>query len=373
MEGPIGVLNASFRYRRHEDEIIVLAIRWYISYRLSLRDLVEMLADRGLEVYPIDDLALGSEVRSRVRDELRATDVHNVKQHDELAETSGRPEPSGTKSRFSTVTLWNPKAAARSIVLRTGIDVRRVQHAGGSARSGNGERSVAATELVTRRGRDSMSHFAEELRKSGSRTWRVTTIRVSNPRRTGFKLRSTRRSEPSLQRANSSRPAPIGRVRRSSVKRRRSPMCARRNRSGMRSSTLWPWSSPGAYLSTRQAWSVANRTVPDSSTTSAASTACARTLSRVTGACIFMGRRSILRQSRLGRAISEIRGYAYCELAAAAARTDPQALRTRILDAAADMFQNRGTTAPRCTTCCRPSASPAARCTTTFPPRSRSH
>ncbi|MGA2190250.1 MAG: IS6 family transposase [Steroidobacteraceae bacterium] len=41
-----------FRYRRHEDDIIVLAVRWYISYRLSLRDLVEMLADRGLEVHP---------------------------------------------------------------------------------------------------------------------------------------------------------------------------------------------------------------------------------------------------------------------------------------------------------------------------------
>ena len=41
-----------FRYRRHEDAIIVLAVRWYISYRLSLRDLVEMLAERGLDVYP---------------------------------------------------------------------------------------------------------------------------------------------------------------------------------------------------------------------------------------------------------------------------------------------------------------------------------
>jgi len=37
-----------FRYRRHQDEIIVLAVRWYISYRLSLRDLVEMLAVRGV-------------------------------------------------------------------------------------------------------------------------------------------------------------------------------------------------------------------------------------------------------------------------------------------------------------------------------------
>ena len=41
-----------FRYRRHGEEIIVLAVRWYISYRLSLRDLAEMLAERGLNVYP---------------------------------------------------------------------------------------------------------------------------------------------------------------------------------------------------------------------------------------------------------------------------------------------------------------------------------
>ena len=41
-----------FRYCRHEEEIIVLAVRWYISYRLSPRDLAEMLAERGLDVYP---------------------------------------------------------------------------------------------------------------------------------------------------------------------------------------------------------------------------------------------------------------------------------------------------------------------------------
>lgn len=38
--------------RRNEDAIIVLAVRWYISYRLSLRELVEMLAERRLDVYP---------------------------------------------------------------------------------------------------------------------------------------------------------------------------------------------------------------------------------------------------------------------------------------------------------------------------------
>jgi transposase-like protein len=35
-----------FRYRRYEDDIVVLCVRWYISYRLSLRDLAEMMAER---------------------------------------------------------------------------------------------------------------------------------------------------------------------------------------------------------------------------------------------------------------------------------------------------------------------------------------
>ena len=36
---------------RHFDwEIIVLCVRWYLRYKLSLRDLVEMMAERGLHL-----------------------------------------------------------------------------------------------------------------------------------------------------------------------------------------------------------------------------------------------------------------------------------------------------------------------------------
>jgi transposase-like protein len=41
-----------FRYRRYEGDIVVLCVRWYISYRLSLRDLAEMMAEGGLDLYP---------------------------------------------------------------------------------------------------------------------------------------------------------------------------------------------------------------------------------------------------------------------------------------------------------------------------------
>jgi transposase-like protein len=37
-----------YRRRRFEGEIIELCVRWYISYRLSYRDLVAMMAERGL-------------------------------------------------------------------------------------------------------------------------------------------------------------------------------------------------------------------------------------------------------------------------------------------------------------------------------------
>jgi len=39
-----------YRRRRFEVEIIELCVRWYITYRLSYRDLVAMMAERGLAV-----------------------------------------------------------------------------------------------------------------------------------------------------------------------------------------------------------------------------------------------------------------------------------------------------------------------------------
>jgi transposase-like protein len=38
---------AGFRFPR---EVIVLAVRWYLRYGLSYRDVEELLAERGIEV-----------------------------------------------------------------------------------------------------------------------------------------------------------------------------------------------------------------------------------------------------------------------------------------------------------------------------------
>jgi hypothetical protein len=42
--------DAIYRRRFFDAEVIELCVRWYISYRLSYRDLVEMMAERGVQV-----------------------------------------------------------------------------------------------------------------------------------------------------------------------------------------------------------------------------------------------------------------------------------------------------------------------------------
>lgn len=39
-----------FKGRQFEQEIIVLCVRWYLRYKLSYRDLVEMMAERGMSI-----------------------------------------------------------------------------------------------------------------------------------------------------------------------------------------------------------------------------------------------------------------------------------------------------------------------------------
>jgi transposase-like protein len=37
-----------FKDRQFNQEIVVLCVRWYLRYKLSARDLVEMMAERGV-------------------------------------------------------------------------------------------------------------------------------------------------------------------------------------------------------------------------------------------------------------------------------------------------------------------------------------
>ena len=59
-----------YRRRRFQAEIIELCVRWYITYRLSYRDLVAMMAERGVPGGAYDDPALGTALRAGVQEAL---------------------------------------------------------------------------------------------------------------------------------------------------------------------------------------------------------------------------------------------------------------------------------------------------------------
>src|SRR6516162_9996799 len=47
---PFGPVEALFKGRHFDGQIIILCVSWYASFKLSLRDLVIMMADRGIRL-----------------------------------------------------------------------------------------------------------------------------------------------------------------------------------------------------------------------------------------------------------------------------------------------------------------------------------
>jgi transposase-like protein len=39
-----------FKWKHYQPDIILLAVRWYLRYNLSFRDIVEMMEERGLSI-----------------------------------------------------------------------------------------------------------------------------------------------------------------------------------------------------------------------------------------------------------------------------------------------------------------------------------
>ena len=56
-----------FKGRHFDREIIILCVRWYLRFKLSFRDLVEMMAERGISSGSHHDHALDSALCSGIR------------------------------------------------------------------------------------------------------------------------------------------------------------------------------------------------------------------------------------------------------------------------------------------------------------------
>jgi len=70
-------MEKPFKWRHYEGEIILLAVRWYLRYALSYRDLAEMLSERGLSVVHSTIYrwvqAFAPELEKRIRPHLKAS------------------------------------------------------------------------------------------------------------------------------------------------------------------------------------------------------------------------------------------------------------------------------------------------------------
>jgi transposase-like protein len=73
-------VDGLFDGRHFDREIIILCVRWYLRYKLSLRDLVEMMSEGGISDPCRAALATGYRVRRRVRQQhARAGTVSHAK------------------------------------------------------------------------------------------------------------------------------------------------------------------------------------------------------------------------------------------------------------------------------------------------------
>ncbi|ADY24753.1 IS6 family transposase [Bacillus paranthracis] len=66
-----------FKWKHYQPDIILLTVRWYLRYNLSLRDLVEMMEERGLSLAHTTIMRwvhqYGPELNERIRKHLKAT------------------------------------------------------------------------------------------------------------------------------------------------------------------------------------------------------------------------------------------------------------------------------------------------------------
>ena len=69
--------SAIFKWRQTAPELILCAVRWYLRYSLSLRDVEELLAERGLEADHTTNWRrvqrYGPELEQRLRRHLKPT------------------------------------------------------------------------------------------------------------------------------------------------------------------------------------------------------------------------------------------------------------------------------------------------------------
>jgi hypothetical protein len=161
-----------FAGRHFDREIIVLCVRWYLRYKLSLRDLVEMMAQRGLEI-----------AHTTIMRWVQRYVPEFEKRWNGYARKSGRSWRVDAEAGCSTGQGLFPQSASHA--------ARRVNHSGGWASM---PPPLAALVLppsfqetsdrrwsVDRRSRPARGSAAADVRRAGSSASAVSSQSVCSP------------------------------------------------------------------------------------------------------------------------------------------------------------------------------------------------
>ena len=65
-----------FKGRHFDQEIMILCIRWYLSYKLSYRDLVAVMGERGIDLAHTTILRWAQHYTPGIRKALEPTNRH---------------------------------------------------------------------------------------------------------------------------------------------------------------------------------------------------------------------------------------------------------------------------------------------------------
>ena len=87
-----------FEGRHFDREVIILCVRWYLRFKLSLRDLVEMMAERGLSLAHTTIVCVGCGDTHRVREALEAVRPGNPAGHGGWTRQTSKLEANGAIS-----------------------------------------------------------------------------------------------------------------------------------------------------------------------------------------------------------------------------------------------------------------------------------
>jgi hypothetical protein len=69
-------IDELFKGRHFDREIIILCVRWYLRFKLSFRDLVEIMAERGVDLAQRPS-CVGFSLCSRIRKAVEPLRVQN--------------------------------------------------------------------------------------------------------------------------------------------------------------------------------------------------------------------------------------------------------------------------------------------------------